>query len=137
MTDKKLFSVGNYGEDASWMELKMSHPVRGDISGKHFLRSDLALTGMEVSLNALPEKTALPHKHAHKQNEELYFFLSGVGEMEIDFEVVPVKAGTALRVATGAMRTIRSLSGGELRFIVIQAKENSLVQANLQDAILG
>ncbi len=47
--------------------------------------------------------------HSHSHLEELYVFLTGRGEMGLDDEVVPVTAGTAIRVGQGVMRTWRAV----------------------------
>jgi len=96
------------------------------VDGKVFLREILGLSGMEVSLNALPPGGACSFLHAHKQNEELYVFLSGEGEFQVDGKVFPVEAGSAVRVAPEGMRAWRPTGSEPLSFLVIQVKAGSL-----------
>ena len=133
-TEAAGFVCAHYGRQEEWSRYELMHPMRGKVTGKHFLRQDLGLTGMEMSLSSIPEGEALSYFHAHIQNEELYLFLSGRGEMKIGDRIIEVREGTAVRVLPAAFRSIRSLDGGPLNYIVIQAKENSLEQCNRDDA---
>lgn len=128
------FTLENFGPMDSWKNLTMVHPVRGEISGKNFLRSTLGLTGMEFSLNSIEEGASLPYFHSHIQNEELYVVLSGNGEAIIDDAKFPIVPGSAFRVAPKGERTLHSVDGGPLIYVVVQAKENTLLQANRDDA---
>ena len=134
---KANVTCAQFGAPGQWGEHGYVHPRLGEVKGKVFLREPLALTGMEVSLNALPPGGASPFLHAHKQNEELYLFLSGQGEFQVDGEVFPVGPGSALRVAPEGMRAWRSTGSEPLTCVVIQAKAGSLEQATAQDGVLG
>lgn len=103
-------------------------------NGKAFLHDALNLTSCEVSLNVVPAGFKVPFNHSHKQNEEIYIILSGTGIITVDGEPIPVVAGSAVRVATGAARTIENTGAGEMQFICIQARENSLAQFGFGDA---
>jgi mannose-6-phosphate isomerase-like protein (cupin superfamily) len=129
------FSAVDLGPFASLSDYKFTHPRAGRVSGKIFTRGALKLTGMEVSMNKLPAGIALPFHHQHKQNEELYIFVKGSGQMQIDGQVVDVREGTMVRIAPGGTRTWRNNSNEDLHYIVIQAKENSLQQATLEDGV--
>ena len=87
--------------------------------GKGFLGQRLGLTGMEVSLNAMAPGQSVPFSHAHKQNEELYLFLSGSGEMLLDNEVVKVGAGSAARISPAVVRCWRNTGDVPLTCIVV------------------
>ena len=52
----------------------------------------------------------MPFLHSHRENEELYLFLGGEGEMVVDGEVIPVKEGSAVRVKPAASRAWRRSS---------------------------
>ena len=115
-----------FGAPGQWGEHGYTHPRLGEVKGKVFLREILGLSGMEVSLNALPPGGACSFLHAHKQNEELYVFLSGEGEFQVDGKVFPVEAGSAVRVAPEGMRAWRPTGSEPLSFLVIQVKAGSL-----------
>ena len=57
-----------------------------------------------------------------------------MGIITVDGEQIPVKAGSAVRIATGAARTIENTGAEQMHFICIQAKENSLTQFGFADA---
>ncbi len=126
-----------FGPSARWRDHSYQHPRLGEVAGKIFIGEALGLTGMEVSLNSLAPGGSAPFLHAHRQNEELYFFLSGEGEYQVDGQVLPVRAGSALRVAPTGMRCWRATGTEPLTFLVIQAKAGSLEQATAKDGIKG
>lgn len=66
--------------------------------GKAFLKDLTGATAMEFSVGSLPAGEALPFKHKHKQNEEVYVFLSGSGVMTLDGDDFPVASGSVVRV---------------------------------------
>ena len=104
--------------------------------GKFFLKEFLGLTGMQVSLNQLPAGKGTPFIHSHKENEELYLFFGGQGELLVDGDLIPVTEGSAVRISVNGERAIRNTSQTEdLFFIVVQAKEGSLSQHTFDDGI--
>jgi mannose-6-phosphate isomerase-like protein (cupin superfamily) len=135
--DSNSYAIGSYGDLKTWTAFITPHPKFGSIPGKQFLRSELGLTSMEVSLNSLPPGGAIPFSHGHKQNEELYLFLSGAGQMLLDQEVIEVRAGTAVRVAPPVLRCWRNTGTDPLTCAVIQAKAGSLTQATATDGIVA
>ena len=131
------FTAADFGSPAQWAEFILEHPKRGKMPGKVFLGQTLQLTGMEVSLGSLEPGASAPFMHAHKQNEELYLFLSGIGEMQVDETLIPLRAGSAVRVAPAGVRAWHATGHEPLTFIVIQAKAESLEQATANDGILS
>jgi mannose-6-phosphate isomerase-like protein (cupin superfamily) len=106
------------------------------IRGKVFLKPLLGLTGMEVSvtkLPALPGGAAIPFLHRHRRHEELYVFTGGRGQMLVDGDVIDVEEGSVVRVAPGGARTIRASPGEELRYFCIQARQDSMPDAEAAD----
>ncbi|MBB3128722.1 mannose-6-phosphate isomerase-like protein (cupin superfamily) [Paenibacillus rhizosphaerae] len=106
------------------------------IPGKLFLKDKLGLTGMEVSLNQLPEGGSVPFYHTHRENEELYLFIGGQGQFQVDGQIVDVKEGTAIRVSPEGERTLRNNGTGDLNFIVIQVQAGSLRQWVQTDGVI-
>lgn len=106
------------------------------VPGKYFLKDRLGLTGIEVSLNQLPEGGSIPFYHAHLENEELYVFTGGKGQFQVDGRTIDVKEGTTIRVAPAGERTLRNTGNGDLYFIVIQARANSLRQWVQTDGVI-
>ena len=111
----------------------------GDISGmteKIFLREQLGLTSCEVSFGALPAGQEVPFLHAHKENEEIYVFLRGNGVFLIDGQDVAVCEGSVIKVAPAGKRGLKA-GNADLIYACVQAKENSLKQATMDDGIIG
>ncbi|MEM9284064.1 MAG: cupin domain-containing protein [Verrucomicrobiota bacterium] len=109
-----------------WTDFHFSIPGLPTKS-KQFLKRELGLTSMEVSLNALRVGEDMPFVHKHRENEELYLFLSGSGEFQANGEVFPVKDGTCVKCSPEIRRTFRNTGEAEMVFIVIQAKDDSLL----------
>ena len=103
--------------------------------GKVFLKELLGLTGMEISFGVLPAHKSVPFLHKHRENEEVYLFLKGRGQMLIDGEVLDVEEGTAVRVSPDGARSWRNTSSEDLFYVVIQAKEGSLTAWTLSDGV--
>ena len=65
----------------------------------------------------------MPFYHTHRLNEEIYIFLKGVGEFQIDGRVLPISEGTVVRVSQEGERCWRNTSETEdLYYVVVQAR---------------
>lgn len=130
------FTLAHIGR---WIDLDkytFKHPkLPGAYPGKLFLKKVLRLTGMEVSLNKLARGTQIPFYHKHQEHEEIYLFIKGNGQFQIDGEIIDVREGTVIRVAPNGVRTWRNNSSEDLFFVVIQAKEGSLSGENISDGL--
>lgn len=76
----------------------------------------------------LSKTTLYPGKcttgHAHPGLEEVYFFKSGEGEMELDESMFHVKAGDIVLIPDGAFHKVYNNSNDNLEFVcVFQAYE--------------
>lgn len=132
----KNFTASHPGKFADLHQYLIEHPrLNRKAPGKLFLKDHLNLTSMQVSLNKLPAGVEVPFYHAHKNNEELYIFTGGKGQMQIDGEIVDVEEGTAIRVAPNGLRTWRNNSNQDLYYIVIQAKDRSLDGDTFDDGL--
>jgi mannose-6-phosphate isomerase-like protein (cupin superfamily) len=117
------FSTAEIGPFADLGDYTFAHPQLGvDVEGKVFLNQLLGLTGAEISFNRLPAGKPIPFYHTHRLNEEIYIFLKGTGEFQVDDKVFPVREGTVVRIAPDGVRTWRNNSAEDLFYIVIQAK---------------
>ncbi len=130
------FALAHIGQWKDLDKYTFKHPkLPGTYPGKLFLKNILKLTGMEVSLNKLTRGTQMPFYHKHQDHEELYLFIKGKGQFQIDGEVVDVREGTVIRVAPDGVRTWRNNSSEDLYFVVIQAKSGSLSGEDISDGI--
>lgn len=101
-------------------------------NGKAFLKDALQLTSCEISVNTMPAGAKLPFNHKHKQNEEVYIFISGSGTMTLDNTVFEVQEGTCIKVLPEVSRCMEAKNN--LQYICVQAKAGSLEQWGLSDA---
>jgi mannose-6-phosphate isomerase-like protein (cupin superfamily) len=104
------------------------------LEGKVFLKQILALSSAEISLNNLPPSTSVPFYHKHRLNEEIYVFVRGKGEFQVDDCVFSVGEGTVVRVDPEGERCMRNISDTEdLCWIVIQSRVGSYPDHTIQD----
>jgi mannose-6-phosphate isomerase-like protein (cupin superfamily) len=64
-----------------------------------------------------PSESTLPH--VLKRSTELYYILSGSGEMQIDDEQAPVHPGQIVHIPPGARQFIRNTGTTDLVFLCI------------------
>lgn len=89
---------------------------------KRFLKGELGLTGMEVSLNCMPVGAGMPFLHRHQKNEEVYLFLTGEGEFQAGDQVLPITPGACFRCSPELPRAWRNTGPTPMEFVVIQAE---------------
>ena len=128
------FTAADMGDFADLNQFTFHHPaVPFEVEGKVFLNALLGLTSSEISLNKLPPKMSVPFSHIHLRNEEIYIFLKGAGEFQIDGHIFPVREGTVVRVAPEGVRCWRNLSSEPLYYIVVQAPARGYQGNTIQD----
>ncbi len=88
-------SVGALNELGDYV-LELGPEVK--IPGKVFGGAALGATGSEFSFQVFQPGTESGFLHTHKNHEELYFFLSGKGEFQVDGEVFPIAEGSVPNV---------------------------------------
>jgi mannose-6-phosphate isomerase-like protein (cupin superfamily) len=131
------FTAADLGPLSRLERYKYKHPaLPRETEGKIFLNELLGLTGSEISINEMPPKTSMLFYHTHRLNEEVYVFLRGEGEFQIDGQVFPVGEGTVIRVAQEGERCWRNTSETEgLLYIVTQARAGSYEGRAVSDGI--
>ncbi|MEO0794428.1 MAG: cupin domain-containing protein [Verrucomicrobiota bacterium] len=127
--DLKNAKAVHFGAPDLWTNYVYRNEEREmEFPGKLWVKEMLGLTGAEISLSSMPPGASVPFNHTHSQNEELYVFLEGEGQMLLDGEMVDVSAGTIVRVDPLAVRCWRNTGTKNLIHLVIQVKANSLEQ---------
>ena len=81
------------------------------IPGKVFGGTAVQATGSEFSFQSFMPGTESGFLHIHRNHEELYFFLSGSGEFQVDGQVFPVSEGSVVRVAPEGARYATTAPG--------------------------
>lgn len=108
------------------------------IPSKVFLGSLLGATGAEVSFQSFAPNSETGFLHTHKTHEELYIFVSGKGEFQVDDAVFVITEGTVVRVAPEGRRSVRNASNESLVMICVQYKANTFTTDDAADGqILG
>ena len=117
------YQVYEHGDLRAWGRYTDGLSPQSTAPGRFFLDKNLPLEYFGVSLNSREPGEGAEYWHAHSILEELYLFLEGEGELALDDEIIAVKAGTAVRVGQGVMRTWRASpkSKGPLKWICIRA----------------
>jgi len=131
-TNHRAIDLGRFDQlsDYSYM-----HPKRHqEIEGKQFVGEILKATGAEISFQKLPPHTELPFLHQHRQHEEIYVFLKGSGQFQVDDAVFDVSEGSVIRISPGGKRTYRNHSDHPLIFMCIQCLAGSLENFFVEDS---
>lgn len=127
------FSAVNFGKLADIKDyvLELGPEVR--IPGKVFGGQAVDATGAEFSFQIFAPGQETGFLHTHKNHEELYFFLGGKGEFQVDGHVIPVEEGSAVRVAPEGKRTVRNNGTEPLVMLCIQYRGNSFTPDDATD----
>lgn len=106
------------------------------IPGKVFGGSAVGATGGEFSFQSFAPGTETGFIHIHKTHEELYFFLSGKGEFQVDGEVFNVEEGSVVRVAPAGKRSVRNNGTEPLLMLCVQYLGNAFTNEDAADGII-
>lgn len=110
-------NIGKLSELADY-ELALGPDVK--IPGKVFGGAVLGTNGSEFSFQVFQPGQESGFYHTHKQHEELYFFLSGHGEYQVDGQNIPVGEGSVVRVSPKGKRTVRNNGTEPLVMLCVQ-----------------
>lgn len=110
-------NVGKLNELGDYV-LELGPEVK--IPGKVFGGSALQATGGEFSFQLFAPGTETGFLHTHKNHEELYFFLSGKGEFQVDGKIFPISEGSVVRVAPAGARSVRNNGTEPLVMLCVQ-----------------
>jgi mannose-6-phosphate isomerase-like protein (cupin superfamily) len=130
------FGVVDLGSLSALDQFSFELPtVNVKVAGKLFLKQLLNLSSAEISINKLAPGKSLPFYHKHRLNEEIYLFIKGNGEFQVDDSVFPVSEGTVVRVDCNGQRCWRNTSEEDLYYIVIQARAGSYDGETSEDGV--
>ena len=126
------------GQIDQLMDYSYTHPKRNhEINGKVFIGEILKSTSAEISFTVIPPKTEMPFMHQHKNHEEIYVFLKGSGQFQIDDSIFNVAEGSVIRVSPNGKRIYRNNSENPLIFMCIQNQAGSLDNFQVEDGFLA
>lgn len=132
------FTAVNAGKLANLGEyvLELGPEIR--IPGKVFGGAAVGATGAEFSFQQFAPHTETGFLHTHKNHEELYFFLGGKGEFQVDDEIFPVGEGSVVRVAPAGRRSVRNNGDESLTMLCVQYAAATFTEKDALDGeILG
>ncbi len=126
-------SVGTLNELGDYV-LELGPEVK--IPGKVFGGAALGATGGEFSFQVFQPGTESGFLHTHKNHEELYFFLSGKGEFQVDGEVFPIAEGSVVRVNPAGKRSVRNNGTTPLVMLCVQYRGNTFTSEDAADGVI-
>lgn len=126
-------SVGKLAELGDYV-LQLGPEVK--IPGKVFGGTAVQATGAEFSFQSFQPGTETGFLHTHKKHEELYFFLSGKGEFQVDGKVFPVAEGSVVRVAPAGVRSVRNNGTAPLVMLCVQYRGETFTAEDATDGNL-
>ena len=126
-------SVGALNELGDYV-LELGPEVK--IPGKVFGGAALGATGSEFSFQVFQPGTESGFLHTHKNHEELYFFLSGKGEFQVDGEVFPIAGGSVVRVNPAGKRSVRNNGTTPLVMLCVQYRGNTFTSEDAADGVI-
>jgi mannose-6-phosphate isomerase-like protein (cupin superfamily) len=113
------------------------HPKRHqEVKGKVFIGEIIKSTGAEISFTLIPPNTEMPFIHQHKKHEEIYVFLKGSGQFQVDDSIFDVSEGSVIRISPDGKRIYRNNSDYPLIFMCLQNQVGSLTNFNVEDGFL-
>ena len=133
LSEGKNFNAVNFGRisDIKDYMLELSPEIK--IPGKVFGGNALASTGAEFSFQIFAPGQETGFLHTHTSHEELYFFLSGNGEFQVDGKTFPIKEGSVVRVAPDGRRSVRNNSTTPLVMLCVQYRANTFTANDAAD----
>lgn len=127
------FSAANFGklDDVKDYVLELGPEIK--IPGKMFGGQALGSTGGEFSFQVFAPGQETGFLHTHKNHEELYFFLKGKGEFQVDGDIFPVEEGSVIRVAPEGRRSVRNNGSDPLVMLCVQYRGNTFTKEDATD----
>lgn len=128
------YSAIEIGKLQNLAEYSFPHPkLKQDILGKLFVGEILNSTGTEISFQVMPPNSDIPFLHCHTDHEEVYIFINGKGQFQVDNDLFDIQEGSIIRVAPKGKRTWRNSSDDIMILMVVQAKADTLENYNVLD----
>ncbi len=127
------FSAANFGKLADIKDYVLELDPEVKIPGKVFGGQAVGATGAEFSFQVFAPGQETGFLHTHKNHEELYFFIKGNGEFQVDGEVFPVEEGSVVRVAPDGRRSVRNNGTAPLVMLCVQYRGNIFTAEDAAD----
>ncbi len=130
------FTAVDFGElsDIKDYVLELGPDVK--IPGKVFGGQSVGATGGEFSFQIFAPGQETGFLHTHKTHEELYFFLAGKGEFQVDGETFPIGEGSVVRVAPNGKRSVRNMGAEPLLMLCVQYRGKTFTADDAADGVI-
>ncbi len=130
------FTAVDFGElsDIKDYVLELGPDVK--IPGKVFGGQSVGATGGEFSFQIFAPGQETGFLHTHKTHEELYFFLVGKGEFQVDGETFPIGEGSVVRVAPNGKRSVRNTGAEPLLMLCVQYRGKTFTADDAADGVI-
>ncbi len=127
------FTAANFGKLNEIKDYMLTLSPEMQIPGKVFGGAAVNATGAEFSFQEFAPGAESGFLHTHKNHEELYFFLSGKGEFQVDGEVFAIEEGSVVRVAPAGKRSVRNNGAEPMLMLCVQYKGNTFTADDATD----
>lgn len=133
LADAANFSAINLGKIADIKDYVLELGPEIKIPGKVFGGQALGATGAEFSIQVFAPGQETGFLHTHRNHEELYFFLAGKGEFQVDGKVFAVEEGSVVRVAPAGRRSVRNNGDQPLVMLCVQYRADTFTAEDAAD----
>lgn len=127
------FNAADFGRLADIKDYVLELGPDVKIPGKVFGGQAVGATGGDFSFQVFAPGQETGFLHTHKNHEELYFFLSGNGEFQVDGKIFPVTEGSVVRVAPAGRRSVRNNGTQPLVMLCVQYKGGTFTAEDAAD----
>ena len=126
----------DFGKLSNMSEYVLKFAPEVKIPGKVFGGAMVGATGGEFSFQSFAPGSETGFLHTHKTHEELYFFLGGRGEFQVDGRVFPVTEGSVVRVAPNGKRSVRNNGAEPLVMLCVQYRGDTFTTEDATDGVI-
>ncbi len=126
----------DFGKLSNMSEYVLELAPEVKIPGKVFGGAMVGATGGEFSFQSFAPGSETGFLHTHKTHEELYFFLGGKGEFQVDGRVFPVTEGSVVRVAPNGKRSVRNNGAEPLVMLCVQYRGDTFTTEDATDGVI-
>lgn len=130
------FSAACVGKLSGLSDYELTLGPDTKITGKVFGGATVGATGGEFSFQVFRPGTETGFLHTHKTHEELYFFLSGKGEFQVDGQTFPIEEGSVVRVAPAGRRSVRNNGTEPLVMLCVQYRGATFTAEDAADGVI-
>ena len=130
------FTAVDFGKLSDIKDYVLTLSPEMKIPGKVFGGQSVNATGGEFSFQSFAPGQETGFLHTHKNHEELYFFLSGKGEFQVDGKVFPIGEGSVVRVSPSGKRSVRNNGTEPLLMLCVQYRGNTFTAEDATDGVI-